>query len=148
MSEDESMSTLVELRDQVLRTYQSAQDLLKRGGDALTVQVALTNDWSRMKRPSDSQAVDYREEIARIKSLSGEYSVWMKEHPATGSEFFKNASEKYRHSSMEEKIEFMKQFLDDRISHLDHQLPELKSIVDALEASVLRLKEIVFREFR
>jgi len=146
-SSDEWKAFLVETQQEALRTYQHSIGLGKRGSAALRSVVALQNEWSTL-RPSKSSVADFRDAIDRLRFLAKEFSDWIKEHPETDGDFLKNRLAKLRDSSRDEKIAFVKNFRDDRIFRFEHQLPELEGIVEKLEASTLRLSEIVLRANR
>lgn len=140
---DEWKAFLLETQEQALRTYRKSMDLGRRGSAAARSVVALLSEWSTVRVRSETLIIEFRGQYERAQYLAREFSSWIQEHPETEGDFLKNAIAELRDSSKDEKISFIEQFRDERKFRLEHQLPELEEIVDQLEISTQRLRQIV-----
>jgi hypothetical protein len=148
MLEDELKQSVIELQELVKRTFDYSSELVSRAGDAFRSQMAIESEWSSISSPSKQRVADYLEESQLIKTLAQEFSRWIKEHPESDTGYLKSASEQLRMLPTDDKMAFIRNLKEDRIDRLENQLPELKSLVEKIEASLQKLKAIATPEAR
>ena len=138
---------LKEIAAEVHQLIQSNLELISalvgRADENFRLRLALESKWLSVKRRSESQTEDYFREIEKIHSLALDYSKWIKDNPEIGQGFFKSALADSNLTTREAKVEFMKKLRNDRRHRLEVQIPKLEAIVESVEHSVERLRNIV-----